>query len=263
MFALKHAAEQWGGGAVHVGFLTTYRSLQVFMHQLLIAKRRLAVGVGLLGAAETVGVRIVGHSLGGALATLAAADLTGLQPFRVQELWTFGSPRVGDARFAEWLMAAERLGGAGVQHWRVTHAHDPVVHVPLVRMGFQHVPTEVWYPDRAPAPKCTQPWYVCDDGGARGEDAACSARVWLPMCATRSLDHLSYVGVPFDHAVSCALRGSPRLAATRGGATRHAAALPPRPLNATRSGGGGVHGAAGGPKAGRAKDGEADALASR
>lgn len=231
LVALKHmGGEQWGGGAVHVGFLTTYRSLQGYVHQLLLAKRRLAVGLGLLGPTETVNVRLVGHSLGGALATLAAADLLGIQPFRVEELWTFGSPRVGDAKFVAWLLAAERLGGAGVRHWRVTHAHDPVVHVPPLGMGFQHVPTEVWYPDRTPPAKCAQDYYVCDDGPAR-EDSLCAARVWLPLCVTRSEDHLNYVGVPFDHAANCEWRGMRGVAAA--GPIPLLAASRPSPRKAT------------------------------
>jgi pimeloyl-ACP methyl ester carboxylesterase len=48
---------------------------------------------------------LCGHSLGGALATLAADRLTG-----VTGVFTFGSPAVGDARFASrWNVPGKRF----------------------------------------------------------------------------------------------------------------------------------------------------------
>ena len=44
-------------------------------------------------------ISIVGHSVGGALAHLAALDLA-TRGFDVAEVWTFGAPRVGGRRFA-------------------------------------------------------------------------------------------------------------------------------------------------------------------
>jgi triacylglycerol lipase len=61
-------------------------------------------------------VWLTGHSLGAAVATLAAQ-----RQGRVQGLYTFGSPRVGDARFA---------AGFHVPAWRFVNHQDVVPHLP-------------------------------------------------------------------------------------------------------------------------------------
>lgn len=191
---------EWGEGAVHFGFLKVYQSVQARVRQLLLQMRADALARG--PAVLQLRVRLVGHSLGGALATIAAADMIKATRFRVDELWTFGSPRVGDERFVRWLWE-ETLAAADVRAWRVTHSHDPVVHLPLRSMGFVHVPTEVWYPDKRVPARCKQPYEVCDDGPAR-EDPACAARVWFGTCLHRSNDHLLYATESFDHTLTCA-----------------------------------------------------------
>lgn len=79
--------------------------------------------------------RVLGHSLGGALATHAAISLQA-KKMRVFQLYTFGSPRVGDVKFSEWF---ER-SFADTDRNRVTHGHDPVPHLPPHSFGFNHVP---------------------------------------------------------------------------------------------------------------------------
>ncbi|MGI9270772.1 MAG: lipase family protein, partial [Woeseiaceae bacterium] len=71
-------------------------------------------------------VWITGHSLGGALATMAAARLLGeevLRPDEIGGVYTFGQPRVGDQMFAD---AYE----IGARHFRVVHDNDVVTRVP-------------------------------------------------------------------------------------------------------------------------------------
>lgn len=64
-----------------------------------------------------------GHSLGGALATLAAARALHRQEVpNPAALYTFGSPRTGDAGFGQSL--------AGLFHCRVVNEHDLVAGVP-------------------------------------------------------------------------------------------------------------------------------------
>jgi len=48
------------------------------------------------------GIAIMGHSLGAALATIMATDFmeNGFDRF---DLYTYGSPRVGDKNFYEWF----------------------------------------------------------------------------------------------------------------------------------------------------------------
>jgi triacylglycerol lipase len=69
-----------------------------------------------------------GHSLGAALATLAAARRA------PQAVYAFGSPRVGDARFVEKLR--------NVPVFRVIHGNDVVTTVPPEALGFRHVGEE-------------------------------------------------------------------------------------------------------------------------
>ena len=78
---------------------------------------------------------VCGHSLGGALATLLVADLTGTTPLKPQA-WTFASPRVGDAIFAA------RYGGLSTVSWRIYNQVDVVPYFPVdVTDNYQPVTT--------------------------------------------------------------------------------------------------------------------------
>jgi hypothetical protein len=68
---------------------------------------------------------ITGHSLGAAMATVAASRVQS----KVTALVTFGSPRVGDAEFVKSLT---------VTHYRVQNNCDDVTKVPFRLMGFSH-----------------------------------------------------------------------------------------------------------------------------
>lgn len=83
---------------------------------------------------------VVGHSLGAALATHAVAHLTKLG-IKVDVFYNLGSPRVGDSKFHEWFNRALGHFVARITHWR-----DPVPHLPLEVMGFQHIHNEVRHP---------------------------------------------------------------------------------------------------------------------
>jgi alpha-beta hydrolase superfamily lysophospholipase len=96
---------------------------------------------------------ITGHSLGGALATLCAADVAeswARSPVQHRPrivLHTFGSPRVGDAIFAA------RLAAHVPTALRFVAGLDIVPSVPLVAMGYAHAGTGVHLPhaDAPPA----------------------------------------------------------------------------------------------------------------
>lgn len=77
---------------------------------------------------------VTGHSLGGALAVLAAYALRQQQaPFNVQGVYTYGQPRVGDGAFAEDYDRLLRL-----RHWRMVNHRDAVPRLPPREMGFRH-----------------------------------------------------------------------------------------------------------------------------
>jgi len=85
-------------GRVHSGFLQAYKTLR----EPLAAKVRLLVPSASSG--QAVLCRVLGHSLGGAMATLCAYDLAASSDFSYLgadvSCVTWGSPRVGDAEFA-------------------------------------------------------------------------------------------------------------------------------------------------------------------
>lgn len=84
------------------------------------------------------GYKIVatGHSLGAAIATLGAAYLR--QVGYDVDLYTYGSPRVGNDAFANFI--TQSRGG----QWRVTHRDDPVPRLPPLFTGYRHISPEYW-----------------------------------------------------------------------------------------------------------------------
>ncbi|MGG6240097.1 lipase family protein [Nodosilinea sp. AN01ver1] len=71
---------------------------------------------------------VTGHSLGGALATLAIPDILKNTHFTNPEnikLYTFASPRSGDRHFAT------NFQKLGVQHWRIANTEDFVTMLPF------------------------------------------------------------------------------------------------------------------------------------
>jgi hypothetical protein len=81
---------------------------------------------------------IIGHSLGGALATLLAYFLDD-QGFPVQDVITFASPRVGDAAWRDSYNAT-----LGDRTLRVVAAGDMVPLIPGVLDGYRHVGQEIY-----------------------------------------------------------------------------------------------------------------------
>jgi len=80
-----------------------------------------------------------GHSLGGAVATLAAAYLRAAG--NAVDLYTYGSPRVGNDAFANFVSAQ-----AGLEI-RVTHLDDPVPRLPPLLFSYRHTSPEYWLYD--------------------------------------------------------------------------------------------------------------------
>ncbi|MEH2369002.1 lipase family protein [Nostoc sp.] len=71
---------------------------------------------------------VTGHSLGGALATLAIPDILNNTQFNNHqkiELYTFASPRCGDRTFATAFQET------GIQHWRIANTEDFVTTLPF------------------------------------------------------------------------------------------------------------------------------------
>ncbi|RKO88946.1 Alpha/Beta hydrolase protein [Blyttiomyces helicus] len=116
-------------GSVSRGFSEVYDSVQSFVQQALPAA---------VAANPGYSVSFTGHSLGGASATLAAADafgyLNGIVDPSNMYLITVGCPRVGDSNFASYMDQA----GLG-DIWRSANLGDTVPKVPPTFLGYVHV----------------------------------------------------------------------------------------------------------------------------
>ncbi|GMS94360.1 hypothetical protein PENTCL1PPCAC_16535, partial [Pristionchus entomophagus] len=124
--------------------------------------------------------QITGHSLGGSLASLAAAHIAAhkIHPANKILLYTFGQPRTGDQRHADVHDGLKKT-------FRVTHHRDLVPHVPPLIMEYAHHKYEVFYPnDMAPG----QTYTVCSEQ----EDTRCSDQY---LFETSLNDHTHYYGV--------------------------------------------------------------------
>lgn len=102
-----------GPGLVHSGFQRAYESLHPGIDTWLRGE-----------AAGRSQLLLCGHSLGAALACLAASL------YRPRLLFTLGAPRVGDADFVQGL--------AGVESMRVVNCCDLVTRLPPTALGYAH-----------------------------------------------------------------------------------------------------------------------------
>ena len=109
-------------GKVHRGFLKGFQVVWPEIRQVIKEWQTQAQSLWLTG-----------HSLGGALATLAMASL-GEEAKPVHGLYTFGQPRVGGKTFARNfdLDFKSRM-------FRFVNNNDVVTRVPTRKMGFRHV----------------------------------------------------------------------------------------------------------------------------
>ena len=89
-----------------------------------------------ISANPTYKLVATGHSLGAAIATLAAADLRHNSGYAVS-LYTYGSPMVGNYFLATFITQQTS------QNFRVTHADDIVPKLPGYPI-FAHVSPEYW-----------------------------------------------------------------------------------------------------------------------
>jgi hypothetical protein len=113
---------------LHRGFVEAYRSLRAPLHG--------AIEAELEAEGGAMGLVLTGHSMGGAMAMLAALDLAHHKPhLRPVSTYTFAAPRVGDARFAR--LFSETFPRAE-HHWALQAASDAIPHLPFRAWGFEH-----------------------------------------------------------------------------------------------------------------------------
>lgn len=128
--ALKADDTTLGVGRVHSGFASAYDSIRDVVQRTMTKLFQ--------PGAVYKRLIIAGHSLGGALTTLASGHLHTVLSAALGEkappilAYTFGEPRVGNAAFAE---AHTR---AVPQHWRFVNERDLVPQVPPTWLGYAH-----------------------------------------------------------------------------------------------------------------------------
>ncbi|XP_053387180.1 lipase ZK262.3-like [Mercenaria mercenaria] len=101
-------------------------------------------------------VYIVGHSLGGALASVASGELRydGVITNAQMTLFTFGMPRTGNEIYAK------RHDTILSKSFRVVHYNDIVSRLPLMKLGYFHHQLEIYYRKDM---KRTSSYIVCND----------------------------------------------------------------------------------------------------
>jgi hypothetical protein len=104
-------------GKVHTGFIHAYQNVAADVEKALKKIKGLPL-------------YITGHSLGGALATIAAQQLEGTFGDQIAACYTFGSPRVGNDDYDQSIKAA---------FYRIVNCTDGVALVPLLSMGYTHI----------------------------------------------------------------------------------------------------------------------------
>jgi predicted lipase len=163
---------------VHRGFFETYQSLLPQLTSLILK-----------GKENVTKVIFTGHSLGGALASLAMVDFVrqGILSTDLVQLVTFGSPRVGNSEWAKYFQSKFNYN----QSIRVVYLREIVPHLPFSKFPFfpyyNHIVREwFWPPDNANGAgfKCSQ---------SNSEDGLCSDGYFDYSI----LDHLYFQNVIF------------------------------------------------------------------
>jgi predicted lipase len=113
-----------GGTRVHTGFFQAYWPIRDAMFD--FVKRTIK--------AKPRPVYITGHSLGGALALMATAELANDEDAAIRDsiaaCYTFGCPRAGDSSFDIYVKAPL---------YRITNGVDMVPAIPPAVLGYRHV----------------------------------------------------------------------------------------------------------------------------
>ncbi|ESK86031.1 feruloyl esterase a [Moniliophthora roreri MCA 2997] len=166
-----------GGCRVHSGFLAGWDSVVLEVNAIL--------DVEFLEEKYTnYNIITTGHSLGGALSTLAAVSLQQRYSDKGKEVrnYSYGAPRLGNRLFAEFVNDL-----LGERSYRVVHARDGVPTMIPRTLGYHHHGIEYW---QTVSPASSETTLQCSR--TNGEDPRCSASV--PSGGINE-DHMVYFGI--------------------------------------------------------------------
>eukprot|EP01084_Bolivina_argentea_P058640 107070_1 len=156
---------------VHQGWWNTYNAIRIPLWQTVMRYSN---------TFSKPQIRISGHSMGSALATHCSLDGYLNYDVRYDYIYTFGTPRVGDSKFAEYYH--QRIPN----HVRVVHYKDPVPHIPGQIFGYHHIATEEFYTTQ----DSNGTHITCNESG---EDPLCSNQYGRWKIVNID-DHLHYMG---------------------------------------------------------------------
>ncbi|GAM20663.1 hypothetical protein SAMD00019534_038380, partial [Acytostelium subglobosum LB1] len=109
-------------------------------------------------------LKLNGHSIGGAMLVHAAIDLIPMYRDRFQfEMYTFGSPKVGNSLFVKWFTST-----IVPSIRRLTNRRDQMVHLPK-DAELVHIPSEIYFGDK------DEPLNYRECNDSEEEDPKCSA----------------------------------------------------------------------------------------
>ncbi|KAH6586629.1 hypothetical protein BASA50_000341 [Batrachochytrium salamandrivorans] len=139
---------------VHSGFQSAYLDIRSLMMTSIRTAQKKYPGFKLV---------FTGHSLGGALASLATADYVNHESGDTSNVsvYTYGEPRVGNSQWADWF------DSLSITSYRVTSQGDPVPRLPPYMMGYSHTKQEYFIT----SDKVTK---TCTNSGVAGETTDCS-----------------------------------------------------------------------------------------
>ncbi|ODA77462.1 hypothetical protein RJ55_07091 [Drechmeria coniospora] len=120
------------GCKVHTGFYNTWR---------IVGDEITSLVQQLTKKFDTFKVVTTGHSLGGALATIAAVELRSVKKIPV-DAYTYGAPRIGNSILANF--ASSQAGTI----YRITNGGDFVPRLPPTGLEYAHTSPEYWIDNR-------------------------------------------------------------------------------------------------------------------
>ncbi|KAI8057331.1 Alpha/Beta hydrolase protein [Syncephalis plumigaleata] len=178
---------------VHAGFVNCYHTIRSDLKSTIadVAKRF-----------PKYTVTFTGHSLGGALAILAALDTNISTPSINQQVVTFGAPRIGNPTFGNMVStrlyqaANSRTGGILPSPVRVVNYNDIVPRLPPSMFDYQHHDAEVWI-NSGEGDQAT----LCQVG-KKEEDPNCAKSVMAFIDVTR---HNTYFGILLGRSGPCSV----------------------------------------------------------
>lgn len=136
-FNSKKVKSPYAEGEVHRGFLSAFNALVPNGEE---GKAKFAFDQEIEKLRSAKAIWLTGHSLGGAIASIAASFL--LQPqidISASKIYvyTFGAPRVGDDSYRQYINRKLQY-----RYWRFVHKQDIVPDVPLPQI-FRHLPSSL------------------------------------------------------------------------------------------------------------------------